>query len=95
MDKNKIFSLLMSLAGFTRDVQEFIDILESEGYHPISRNQIRSWRRSQGKGNPVPDFVLIILFKQFFLQKEKDPRFFSLVDHQSNEKEQLLIEKEA
>lgn len=79
MDKNKIFSLLMSLTGFTRNEQAFIDILEQKGYKPISKNQIRSWRRSKGKGNPVPDFVLSVLMAMLFEKKDQNPEFFSLI----------------
>ncbi|TNH06696.1 hypothetical protein FHQ26_00490 [Testudinibacter sp. TR-2022] len=79
MDKNKIFSLLLVATGFNKNIPAFIKCLNERGYSPISENQIRSWRRSEGKGRPVPDFVLEVIFETILKQKEIDNRFFSLV----------------
>lgn len=78
MTKNKIFSLLLSLTGYTKDVDAFIELLAEKGYKPISQNQIRSWRRDSG--NPAPDFVFDILFEKLFEKKEVNPKFFLLTD---------------
>jgi len=78
MNKNKIFSLLLSLTGYTKDVDAFIELLAENGYKPISQNQIRSWRRESG--NPAPDFVFEILFDKLFKEKEINPHFFSLTN---------------
>lgn len=78
-DRNKIFSLLLSLSGYTKNIPAFLELLSENGFHNITENQIRRWRRSEGKGTPVPYFVLNVLFKKFFSEKEKNKEFFLLI----------------
>ncbi|WP_439295202.1 hypothetical protein [Lonepinella sp. BR2882] len=79
-DRNKLFSVLFSLTGFNRNVPAFLEHLKERGFFPVTENQIRSWRRSNGKGNPVPDFVFKTLFELISEKREQEPKFFVVED---------------
>ena len=71
MTKNQIFNLLYNLSGYSFNEKGF----------EASTGKIRNWRRANTDNQnyrPVPDFVLEVIFEEFFKAKRANDGVLTL-----------------